>query len=246
MSILAKDVLVIVDDGHGLETAGKRTPNFEDGTYIKENVFNHATKELLKESLIAQGFNVYDVSPERTDTTLTLRVKRANAQMEAGKYKKYIFISIHFNSISEYWTDDVGGIETFYYTYSKYGKELATDIHSKLLNGTNLKNRKVKPANFYVLKYTDMYAVLLELGFMSNHVEANLMKNVAYQKECATEITKGVCEFYEIKYQEPTDKLTYYAKIISPNYYDIWIQHFKNTPGLNWEGFMESALKKSI
>lgn len=32
--------LVILDDGHGNDTKGKRTPFFEDGTFMIENDFN--------------------------------------------------------------------------------------------------------------------------------------------------------------------------------------------------------------
>ena len=32
--------LIAVDAGHGMNTAGKRTPMFSDGTIMKENEFN--------------------------------------------------------------------------------------------------------------------------------------------------------------------------------------------------------------
>lgn len=246
MALLPSEILVFVDDGHGMETAGKRTPNYSDGTYIHENEFNHPTKILLMDSLKNQGIATYDVSPERTDTTLLLRVSRANALYKLGKFKAYIYISIHFNAIGSYWNDDVGGIETYYYPTSTTGKKLASYVHRYLIEGTDLKNRGIKSADFYVIRETSMTAILLELGFMSNHTEANLMRNVAYQNECATEITKGICDYFGLTYQEATDKLTKYTKIISPVYYEIWLKHFKANSSLNWEGFLESALKKTL
>lgn len=247
MSIItASEILVIIDDGHGLETLGKRTPAFADGTVIKENEFNHATKVLLKQELEKQGFHVYDVSPERTDTKLITRTNRANAQMKANKYKKYIFISIHFNAIGSYWNDNVGGIETYHYPTSTEGKKLAQFIHYELLQGTDLKDRKVKSANFHVLRESDMYAVLLELGFMSNHIEANLMRNVSYQKECATEITKGVCNYFKIDYKDSNYTLDSLVKKISPVYYETWLDVMNQHSSLNWEGFLKSALQKQL
>jgi hypothetical protein len=45
-----------------------------------------------------------------------------------------------------------------------------------------------------------MPAVLFEFGFMDNLREARLMLNVAFQKEYAQEVSKAVCEFYEVSY----------------------------------------------
>ena len=230
---------------NGLETAGKRTPKFEDGSYIKENVFNHATKVILMDTLKDQGFNVYDVSPGRQDDSLKTRTDRANAEYKKKKYKAYIFISIHYNAIGYYWDDKVGGIETYHYPGSSNGKKLAEKVHYQLLKGTDLKDRHVKSANFHVLRETAMPAILCECGFMSNHVEAKLMKNLAYQEECAIEICKGVCDYFGIKYTDNvTDELERLTKIISPKYYKVWLKHFRANMKLNWIGFMESALKK--
>ena len=241
------EILVLLDDGHGWEVkyGYKTTPKFDDGSFIIENTFNHATKELLKQSLIEQGFNVFDVSPERTDTKLELRPARANEQMKAGKYKAYIFISIHFNSIGLYWDDGVGGIETYHYPGSVEGTKLAKAVHEMLLKGTDLKDRGVKEANLCVLRETDMPAILLECGFMSNHTEANLMRNIAYQQECATEVTMGVCNYFGITYSKPVDELERLTKIISPQYSPVWLKHFRANAKYNWVGFMESALMKT-
>ena len=243
----ANEILVLVDDGHGWETkyGYKSTPKLDDGTFIRENTFNHATKELLKQVLINQGIHVFDVSPERTDTPLKLRTDRANEQMKAGKYKLYLFISIHFNSMGLYWDDSVGGIETYFYPGSKEGKKLADIVHSQLLKGTDLKDRHVKSANFHVLRETMMTAILCELGFMSNHVEANLMTNIAYQNECSTEIAMGICQYAGIEWQKPIDELERLTRIVSPQYYNVWLKHFRSNMKYNWQGFIESALRKS-
>ena len=42
--------LIAIDAGHGMDTAGKRTPAFEDGTIMKENEFNEATAWYLSEA----------------------------------------------------------------------------------------------------------------------------------------------------------------------------------------------------
>lgn len=243
-----KDICIIVDDGHGTETKGKRTPDFDDGSHIKENEFNHPTKILLTQYLIAQGFGVYDVSPERTDTPLSIRTDRANDFQKLNKYKIYIFISIHFNAIDSKWNDLVGGIETYYHPVSTNGKKLATIVQKWLLKGTKLKDRKAQSANFHVLRETNKHitAILVECGFMSNKTEALLMRNVEYQKECALEITKGVCEYFNITYKEQITNLEKYIRHISPRYHDVWLKHFKANEKLNWEGLLYQALIKKL
>ena len=47
---------IAIDDGHGMETAGKRTPAFSDGSVMRENEFNRAVVAYLHDELIRHGF----------------------------------------------------------------------------------------------------------------------------------------------------------------------------------------------
>ena len=151
-----------------------------------------------------------------------------------------------------YWDDNTGGTEIFYHGGSIEGKKLATAINKQLIKGTNLKDRGVKSdktiyiSGFYELRETIMPAVLLECGFMSNHVEANLMRNLKYQQECAIETLKGICDYFSIKYLESKNNLEKYIKHISPNYWQVWMKHFKASSRLNWEGLLHEALRKDL
>ncbi len=49
--------LIAVDAGHGMNTAGKRTPMFSDGTIMKENEFNRATADYLVKALNRNNIN---------------------------------------------------------------------------------------------------------------------------------------------------------------------------------------------
>ncbi len=114
--------LIAVDAGHGMDTAGKRTPTFPDGTIMKENEFNRATAKFLVEALERNGFKTLLTAPEITDTPLQTRVKRAN------KAKADAFICIHANAYDNKW-NDANGIESW--IYNKSGNKtmkLAEDI----------------------------------------------------------------------------------------------------------------------
>ena len=69
---------IAIDDGHGMETAGKRTPAFSDGSVMRENEFNRAVVSYLHDELIRNGFSVVLTAPEDTDISLATRVQRAN------------------------------------------------------------------------------------------------------------------------------------------------------------------------
>lgn len=189
---------IAIDNGHGLNTPGKRTPFFPDGTQIREWQFNYPTALKLGELLMANGFEVIFVSPGEDDTLLATRAARAN------QTKADFFISIHYNAHQGVWGSH-GGIETYYYSGSVKGQQLATVIHEELIQETGLRNRGFKSANFQVLRETTMPAVLVECGFMDNLKEAKLMLQEEYQWKCARALAKGICRYAGREYVEPVD-----------------------------------------
>lgn len=181
--------LIAIDDGHGMETAGKRSP---DGV-LRENDFNRAVADLLDVHLKRCGFRTLLVAPGDTDIPLSTRTAAAN------KAKADFYISIHANAAGAGWST-ARGIETFHYPGSVNGKKAAEILHRHLISGTALPNRGVKQADFAVLRNTTMPAVLVECGFMTNKEEAALLMSAAYRAECAEELARGICELYGVAY----------------------------------------------
>lgn len=186
--------LVCIDDGHGMNTAGKRTPFFPGTTkFMHENEFNEAVTVLLKANLERCGFRTLMVAPEETDTPLKTRTDRAN------KANADLYISIHANALNGIWGNQQG-VSTFHYPGSILGKKAATAIHNHLKQGTQQKDRGIIAKNFHVLRETKMPAVLVECAFMDNLREANLLLTDAFREECANEICKGICEYFGVPY----------------------------------------------
>jgi len=185
---------VAIDDGHGMNTAGKRTPTFPDGSIMKENEFNRRVAHLLAVHLVRCGIDVLMVAPGDVDTPLSKRTEAAN------KAKVDLYISIHANAMTGSW-GAARGIETYHYTQaSPDSKRAARIIHKHLIAGTRLSDRGVKSADFYVLRETAMPAVLVECGFMDNLKEAKLLLTEAYRAECAEELARGVCEYLGVTF----------------------------------------------
>ena len=68
--------------------------------------------------------------------------------------------------------------------------------NSSLLAQTGAKNAGLKESSFAVLRETNKPAVLLELGYMSNFNENQLIRSDAYQNKLVTGIVKGIQQYY--------------------------------------------------
>jgi N-acetylmuramoyl-L-alanine amidase len=186
--------LIALDDGHGMQTPGKRTPMLPGSTtFMHENEFNRAVVGYLDTELKRCGFRTLHVAPGDSDVALSTRVKTAN------NAKADLYLSIHANANTGKW-GTWGGIETYVYPKGE-SIRIGTACHKRLIGGTKLRDRGVKDgSHLYVIKETDMPAVLVEAAFMDNLEEAKLLMSAEYRKECAKEIAQGVCGAYGVKY----------------------------------------------
>jgi N-acetylmuramoyl-L-alanine amidase len=179
---------IMLDAGHGYNTAGKRSPNG-----MREYEFSRKVALFAKNLLEAyENVTVYFAHSDKMDVPLTNRTNAAN------NLKVNAYVSIHANAYGETW-NDAGGIETYTYTSKpKEATELAQKVQKYLITLTDLRNRGVKTANFHVLRETKMTAILVECGFMTNQKEASLMLTEDFQKKCAEAIVKGIAEQYHL------------------------------------------------
>lgn len=198
MIIVSNKYLIALDDGHGMNTAGKETPNIAElGRRIKENEFNRAVVALLDKELKRCGFETVLVAPTDADTPLKARTDKAN------KANADAYISIHFNAFrGTFEPPTAEGITVYVYNghINKEAGKLAGCIAKYLKQGTKQKFRRISEANFHVLRETKMIAVLTENGFMDNKREALLMIDEDFQKEVAREHCQGICDYFGVAY----------------------------------------------
>lgn len=99
-----------------------------------------------------------------------------------------MFISIHCNAFTN---TQAQGVETFYYKTSSKGKQLAAKIQKSIIyKGLYSRDRGIKPGSFYMLKKTRAVAVLIELGFITNRVDLEIM--LRNKREFAKAIVEGM------------------------------------------------------
>lgn len=127
-----------------------------------------------------------------TDVYKTLEYRST----DANSWGADCFVSIHANSAD---ATSAQGVETYCYKFAY--RPLADKVHEEIINlKTYTKNRGVKEGNFHVVRETNMDACLVELAFISNTEDANLLKNK--QEEFATAIAKGICKYLGVNYVE--------------------------------------------
>lgn len=208
-----KQKLVILSDGHGENTAGKRSHKFDDGYVLKENYFNEPVVDYIKTSLSKYKCEICHVSDGKEDTSLKARTDKANKTYKdmCERYGKKnvdcVYVSVHANHDGGTSWSQANGIDTF--AYPKSDKALHTLLLNKLIAATGLRCRGVKEENFHELRETSMTACLCECGFMSNLNEATLLRSDVYRRKCADAITDGIVEYMnlvKIVEDKPTEK----------------------------------------
>lgn len=193
-----------LDNGHGKQTPGKRSPLFDDGkTRFLEYEFNRDIVARIIKKLDAAGVAFFNVVPEtEIGDFLEGRVGRANnKKSDLPK----LYLSVHSNAApaagSESWASSAtSGIETWFFHGSKRGQKIAQIFQKHLIEKTGLKSRglKSKPeGQFYVLRKTNMTSVLTENGFYNNEVEAAKLMTDSMRQKIADAHVAAILEIEE-------------------------------------------------
>ncbi|WP_371381421.1 N-acetylmuramoyl-L-alanine amidase [Sporomusa aerivorans] len=183
---------ICLDPGHGGSDPGATGPT---GTLEKDNTL--AIALLLKEKLEKNGAIVIMTRDADADVAhaeasanqgLEARVEAAN-QAEAD-----LFVSIHNDSFTN---NTAAGTTTFHYG-DKESTKLANLVQRTLAENLGTKNRGARFASFYVLRYTNMPAILVEVAFISNPVEEMLLSSVDGRDNAAVSICEGILKYFKV------------------------------------------------
>lgn len=186
------DVKIVIDAGHG----GRDPGAVSNGVQEKKLNIDVAkrTERLLKQA----GYSVIMTRDDDYALNIYNRPKLANEE------NAHVFLSIHFNSSPN---SGANGIETLYaprdLTSVKYDAQypLTEKIHKELIKETGMFNRGIKQrADLIVLKHTEMPAVLVELGFLSNSDDLKIVQTDAYKEACAKAMTNGIIKHIQETY----------------------------------------------
>ena len=193
---------VVIDAGHGGSDNGAGSRFGNEKTYTLDTAY--------RLDAILRGAGLKTVFTRRSDVFVDL-YERAHI---ASLYPDFCFVSIHFNSA----TEEARGLETYclsprgaastssaYLTrgdiqklpgndYDTQNILLASMVHSEIVKlnpGDATADRGVKRARFVVIKQNVLPAILVEGGFVSNHMEAARVNRPDYRQSLAQAIARG-------------------------------------------------------
>lgn len=178
---------IIIDNGHGINTRGKRSPN---GLLIEAEYTRRLAKHIQKE-LSLLGYKAVLLTPEEEDIPLHIRVKRAN---QYGKNS--LLISLHLNAAGDgrEWSDANGWSVHLALKSSDKSRLLASCL-AEAAENAGFRVRKPRPAqpywpqNLAICRDTLMPAVLTENGFMDNPTDYNaLLSEERFQQLAAIHV----------------------------------------------------------
>ncbi len=182
---------ICIDPGHGGSDCGAIGI---DKTFEKDITLPICLE--LKNILEQQGINVIMTREIDKDVFSLNSVGIDELQSRvniANNNKTDLFICVHANS---YIDTNVHGVSTFYYPKTNLDSILAGYVQKEFINIPQLSDRGINRANFYVLRYSKMPAILLETGFISNKNDCKQLITKNFQKIIALSIMKGVVKFF--------------------------------------------------
>lgn len=174
---------IVIDPGHGGSDPGAV------GNGLREKDVTLRVSLELQKKLEAAGARV--VMTRTTDTFVSVNRRFEIANASNG----HSFVSIHTNSLSN---SQAHGTETFWNRSHQHAQsqQLAQVAQKHLIQQLNTRDRGVKEGNFGVVRYTRIPSILVELGFITNPNDANMMKQDKFYDDASEALLQAIIEFH--------------------------------------------------
>lgn len=187
-------VTVMLDPGHGGKDSGAIS---KSRTLMEKDVvlsIGLKTRDILEKA----GYKVLMTREDDTYVGLSERPALAN-QARAD-----LFVSIHCDSVE---STEPHGTGTFYYApesnaslyAQEYQRSLLADLLQKaMVEKCGRTDRRVRQANYAVLRESSMPSALVETAFISNAEEAGLLASADFQTKAAQAIAEGIQKYIKL------------------------------------------------
>ncbi len=196
MSYVIAGQVIAVDAGHGGIDPGASRYGYEEKD-ITLAISKKLVRYLKQSGAIVINLRTGDADlcgdnfkgkiRERKRQDLALRVEKAKSA------KADLYISIHTNAdLSPRWS----GAQTFYKAGQEKSKRTAIAIQDELIRVLGNNKREAKTGSYYILDKAPMPIVIVEVGFLSNPREAQLLVSNEYQEKIAYAIFSGIVKSY--------------------------------------------------
>lgn len=198
-SLAITNKIIVIDPGHGGVDPGA----VGKGGVLESKVnleLSLKLKSLLEQSGAVVIMTREDDKGLYTKESNTLREKKRedlkNRRKILEDFEAELFISIHMNSFTN---SRFYGAQTFFNKGSIEGEKLADKVQSEFRQNLDKNNLRTPVArdNIYILKETNIPAILVEAGFLSNLTEEKLLQKEKYQEKVAWSIFSGIIKYIE-------------------------------------------------
>lgn len=178
-------LVIVLDAGHGGHDPGA---DGASGKYEKN--FTQALTEKVYQLLLKEPeFKPYMTRTDDTFIELEDRAAFANSQQADA------FLSIHGNTFTS--DTSVSGTETYYYELGS--AKLAQALQQAIVKATGFRDRGIKQEDWKVLRYSEVPAALLEVGFLTNAREEAFLLGEKGQNQIAQAIVDGLKNYFQSK-----------------------------------------------
>ena len=190
---------ILIDNGHGKETPGKRSP---DGL-LREYKYAREIASGIVTELRARGIDATGLVPEEEDVPLAERCRRVNEWCGRLGAENVILVSIHCNAAGNgEWMNARG-----WSAYTSKGQTKADELATMLYRAAeaNFTNQKIRKElsdgdpdweeNFYILKKTKCAAVLTENFFMDNKEDVSFMLSLEGRTQIVDTHVQGIINY---------------------------------------------------
>lgn len=189
---------IVIDAGHG---------GFDGGAVgydgVIEKGINLDIALTLRDLFLINGFEVVMTRTQDvglcTEQAKTIREKKTQdmkTRLDMIRANpNAIFISVHQNKFDQ---PSSSGAQIFYSKNNEKSELLASIIQRQMrekLQPENTREHKKSGKELYLLDQSDMPAVMVECGFLSNPEESKKLQDPIYQKQIAFVIFSSVMEF---------------------------------------------------
>lgn len=189
---------ILIDNGHGVDTAGKRSP---DGS-LREYKYTREIAEKVVSELKKRGFDAERIVTEENDISLSERCRRVNSICDRIGTKNVILVSIHCNAAGNgsQWMNARG-----WEAWTSVGQTAAdkmADCLYKAAEETDFKIRKDttdgdpdKEGHLYILKHTKCPTILTENLFQDNKEDVAFLLSEAGKETIVCLHVKGIINY---------------------------------------------------
>ena len=194
---------ILIDNGHGIQTKGKRSP---DGKFLEYAYTREIARQVVSE-LKAKGYDSELLVPEDDDIPLSERVRRTNAHCQSLGKSNVILISLHINAAGDgsKWMNATG-----WSCYTCKGQTESDRLADCLYKAAEqiLKNQVIRTdyardgdadweENFYLLRKTLCVAVLSENFFMDSKSDLEYLQSITGKRAVVNTHVEGILEWLE-------------------------------------------------